>query len=90
MIHVDTHLVIWLAERRISSLSATALRLVQRESLEISPMVLMELETLREAGKLKNEPDRLLGVVERDFGMSTSCRERGTQACNIADPQFHA
>jgi hypothetical protein len=51
LIHVDTHLVIWLAERRISSLSATALRLVQRESLEISPMVLMELETLREAGK---------------------------------------
>lgn len=72
MIHIDTHLVIWLAERRISSLSAIALRLVERERLEISPMVLMELETLRESGRLKNEPDRLVGVVRRDFGLGRS------------------
>ena len=72
MIQIDTHMVIWLAERRVSALSSTALRLAQREDLEISPMVLMELETLYEARKLKNEPDRLVGVVKRDFGLSVS------------------
>jgi PIN domain nuclease of toxin-antitoxin system len=72
MIQIDTHMVIWLAERRISALSSTALRLAQREELEISPMVLMELETLHESGKLKNEPGRLVGVVERDFGLTVS------------------
>ena len=35
-------------------------------------MVLMELETLHEAGKLKTEPDRLVRVVEREFGLSVS------------------
>jgi PIN domain nuclease of toxin-antitoxin system len=64
--------LIWLAERRLSSLSANAHRLVERESLEMSPMVLMELETLHESGKLKNEPDRLIAVVERDFGLGRS------------------
>ena len=72
MIQIDTHMVIWLAERRVSALSSTALRLAQREDLEISPMVLMELETLHESAKLKNEPNRLVGVVERDFGLTVS------------------
>ena len=72
MIHIDTHVVIWLAERRLSALSASARRLAERESLEISPMVLMELETLHESGKLNNDPDRLVSVVERDFGLSRS------------------
>jgi PIN domain nuclease of toxin-antitoxin system len=35
-------------------------------------MVLMELETVHEAGKLKTEPDRLVRVVEREFGLSVS------------------
>jgi PIN domain nuclease of toxin-antitoxin system len=72
LIQVDTHVVIWLAERRSSALSRTALRLVERERIEISPMVLMELETLHEAGKLKSEPDRVVAVVERDFGLTFS------------------
>jgi PIN domain nuclease of toxin-antitoxin system len=72
VIQIDTHMVIWLAERRMSALSPTARRLAERERLEISPMVLMELETLHEAGKLKNEPDRLVRVVEREFGLSVS------------------
>ena len=72
MIQIDTHMVIWLAERRMAALSATARRLAESERLEISPMVLMELETLHEAGKLKTEPDRLVRVVEREFGLSVS------------------
>ena len=72
LIQIDTHVLIWLAERRIASLSPKALRLAEREDLEISPMVVMELETLRESGKLKNEPDRLVEVVKRDFGLGWS------------------
>ncbi|HEX3917012.1 MAG TPA: PIN domain-containing protein [Caulobacteraceae bacterium] len=72
MIQIDTHVVIWLAERRESQLSPLARRLVERESLEISPMVVMELETLRERGRLRNEPARLIAVVTRDFGLTQS------------------
>jgi PIN domain nuclease of toxin-antitoxin system len=72
LIQIDTHVVIWLAERRLSQLSILARRLVERESLEISPMVAMELETLRERGRLRNEPARLIAIVTRDFGLTQS------------------
>lgn len=62
----------WLAERRVAPLSATAQRLIDREELQISPMVAMELETLREAGKLRSEPDRILAVLERDHSVRRS------------------
>jgi PIN domain nuclease of toxin-antitoxin system len=72
LIHIDTHVAIWLAERRLTALSATAQRLIDREELQISPMVGMELETLHEVGKLRNEPDRILAVLERDHGVTRS------------------
>jgi PIN domain nuclease of toxin-antitoxin system len=72
LIHLDTHVLIWLAERRTSRLSSVAQRIVERESLAVSPIVVLELETLRERGKLKNEPARLLAVVNRDFGLTRS------------------
>ncbi len=72
MIQLDTHVVIWLAERRAARLSALALRLVERERLEISPMVVMELETLHERGRLKTDPERLLDAVDDDFNFLRS------------------
>lgn len=72
MIHLDTHILIWLAERRRTPLSATARRVVERDELAISPTVVMELETLHAIGRLKSEPDRLLGVAERDFSVIRS------------------
>ena len=56
----------------MAALSATAQRLIDREELQISPMVGLELETLREAGKLRNEPDRILAVLERDHSVTRS------------------
>ena len=72
MIHIDTHVAIWLSERRWTSLSLAAKRLIDREDLQISPMVCMEFETLHEVGKLKSEPDRVLAVLERDHGVTRS------------------
>jgi PIN domain nuclease of toxin-antitoxin system len=72
LIHIDTHVAIWLAERRAAALSTTAQRLIDREELQISPMVGMELETLGQAGKLRSEPDRVLAVLERDHGVTRS------------------
>jgi|SRR5580658_983089 len=62
----------WLAERRWKLLSLPAKRLIDREQLQISPMVCMELETLHERGKLKSDPNRLLAVLERDHSVTRS------------------
>ena len=35
-------------------------------------MVVLELETLHERGKLRNEPDRVIGILERNAGLSRS------------------
>ena len=35
-------------------------------------MVVLELETLHERGKLRNEPDRVIGILERNAGLRRS------------------
>ena len=65
-------MVIWLAERRERALSATGRRTLDREPIAISAMVVLELETLHEAGKLKNGPDRVIGILERNMDLSRS------------------
>lgn len=72
MIHLDTHVVIWLAERRERMLSVAARRMLDREPIEASAMVMLELETLHESGKLKNDPDQVLGILERNMDLSWS------------------
>jgi PIN domain nuclease of toxin-antitoxin system len=72
LIHLDTHVVIWIVSKLTSRLSPSARRLIERETLQISPMVAMELETLFEAGKIRSEPDHFLHVLERQHGLSRS------------------
>ena len=72
MIHLDTHVVIWTAGKQTSRLSPAVRRLLERETLQISPMVAMELETLFEARKLKPEPQQVLNILEREHALSRS------------------
>ena len=72
MIHLDTHVVIWTAGKQINRLSPAVRRLLERETLQISPMVAMELETLFEARKLKPEPEQVLDIMEREHALSRS------------------
>jgi PIN domain nuclease of toxin-antitoxin system len=72
LIHLDTHVVIWTAGKQISRLSPAIRRLLERETLQISPMVAMELETLFEARKLKPEPEQVLDIMEREHALSRS------------------
>jgi PIN domain nuclease of toxin-antitoxin system len=72
LIHLDTHVVIWTAGKQIDRLSPAIRRLLERETLQISPMVAMELETLFEARKLKPEPQQVLNILEREHALSRS------------------
>ena len=53
-------------------LSVTARRMLDREPIGVSAMVVLELETLHESGKLKNQPDRVIGILERNIGLGRS------------------
>ena len=68
MIHLDTHVVIWLALRRSHRLSARARALIERDESQISPMVMLELEILFESGRIDRDAasliERLSGRIE--------------------------
>ena len=52
LIYLDTHVVAWLYAGQADLLSPKAVKLIEAEELRISPMVILELEYLREIGRL--------------------------------------
>ena len=53
MIMLDTHIAIALYEGRTSGLGIAAKRAIDRETVTISPAVLLEIELLHEIGRLR-------------------------------------
>ena len=53
MIMLDTHIAVALAEGRTRGLEASTLRALDRETVSISPAVLLEMEVLHEIGRLR-------------------------------------
>jgi PIN domain nuclease of toxin-antitoxin system len=65
---LDTHAAIFLWEGRTEVFGPDSRDLLERATLMISPMVRLELGFLKEVGRLKIEPDHLLGSLYADFG----------------------
>jgi len=72
LIHLDTHIVCWLYEGRLDLLSSAAGKAIERGTLEISPMVGLELQYLREIGRIRHGPARILAALRGDRGLSIS------------------
>jgi len=56
MIYLDTHVVVWLYAGELERFPARACELIEGNELLISPIVLLELQYLREIGRLLVEP----------------------------------
>lgn len=67
MIHLDTHVVIWLAAREHARLSKAADQVLHAEPRLISPIVELELQYLHERGRLGVSPARLLETLNQDL-----------------------
>lgn len=72
MIHLDTHVVLWLAQRAESKLGADARRMIARNERAVSPVVLLELELLHEIGRLKASPDDVLSAIRSRMTLAIS------------------
>ncbi|MFV1958844.1 MAG: type II toxin-antitoxin system VapC family toxin [Planctomycetota bacterium] len=59
VIHLDTHVVAWLYAGRADLFPPSVRARLERDELAVSPMVLLELQYLYEAGKT-NEPPALV------------------------------
>lgn len=69
---LDTHAAIFLWEGRGEIFGAGSRELLERALLHVSPMVRLELGFLREVGKLKVEPDQILGALTGDYGVTVT------------------
>jgi PIN domain nuclease of toxin-antitoxin system len=65
---LDTHAVIFLWEGRTEVFGAGSREILEQSLLLISPLVRLEMGFLREVGKLKAEPDQILGSLTSDYG----------------------
>ena len=72
MIHLDTHVIIWLSAGRRDRLSARARSLIGRDQCQISPVVILELETLFERGKIDREASIPVNHLADGIGLTIS------------------
>jgi PIN domain nuclease of toxin-antitoxin system len=68
MIFLDTHVVVWLYAGERTRLPAAVAERIEAEDLLLSPIVPMELQFLREIGRLRAEPCRMLDVLRETIG----------------------
>lgn len=69
MIHLDTHVVVWLYGGQADRLPAGVRARLSTERTLISPMVLLELRYLHEVGRIK-DPAAVLSDVHRGRGLA--------------------
>jgi PIN domain nuclease of toxin-antitoxin system len=69
---LDTHAAIFLAAGRVQEFGPASREVIERSALFLSPAVRLELGMLAEIGKLKTEPDHVLGILAADLGLRLS------------------
>jgi PIN domain nuclease of toxin-antitoxin system len=69
VIHLDTHVAIWLVageKRRLRPVS----KWLRAAPLRVSPVVVLEMELLREIGRIRLPADEILAVLTDDYGVA--------------------
>lgn len=72
MIHLDTHVVLWLADGQADRFPPAAVRAIDAHDLVISPMVLLELDYLREVGRTRLPARDIFAAVTARTGLRLS------------------
>ncbi len=71
-LYIDTHIVIWLAEGLTEKLTPVAAHAIESSQVEVSPMVLLELQYLFEIKRIVKPPMALLTQLETLIGLRVS------------------
>jgi len=70
VIHLDTHVVVWLYAGEVGRFSAGPRRRLEREELRISPIVALELEYLHEIGRIGESASLVLRDLAGRLGLA--------------------
>ena len=69
VIHLDTHVIVWLYAKELSRFSNAGLERIEANALFISPMVTLELEYLYETGKIRCKSRVICDSLEQTIGL---------------------
>jgi PIN domain nuclease of toxin-antitoxin system len=72
VIHLDTHVVIWLYEGRSDLIPASVWQVLEHNDLVVSPMVELELEYLHEIGRATVAGSVVVGDLHARLGLTKS------------------
>ena len=73
-VYLDTHVAIWLYSGQTERLSKRAANLINRERVGISPVVLLELQYLREIGRITAAPQTMIADLKQRLGLAVEDR----------------
>jgi PIN domain nuclease of toxin-antitoxin system len=69
MIYLDTHVAVWLYAGQAERLSSRARSLIEENELLISPIVLLEMQFLREIGRITGDPALMVENLAGKIGL---------------------
>src|SRR6266571_506302 len=72
--YLDTHVALWLYAGETGRISKRAATLINRESMQVSPLLLRELDYLREVGRVAATPQTVIADLKRRVGLATQNR----------------
>src|SRR5262245_32792613 len=68
-VFLDTHAAVFLWEGRAEAFGSRSRELLEQATLFVSPLVRLELQFLKEIGKIKVDADLILGALIADAGV---------------------
>ena len=70
MIHIDTHVVVWLYAGDLRRFPPTIRRRLEHEDLRISPMVALEVQYLHEVGRISENAGNVISDLSLKLGLA--------------------
>jgi PIN domain nuclease of toxin-antitoxin system len=83
VIYLDTHVLVWLYEKRLDLFTSRAKQLIDTEPLFLSPMVILEMDYLHESKRIVVSSRRILGYLQKKLGL-TICNKPFPEIINSA------
>ena len=69
MIYLDTHIVVWLFAGQVEKLSSKAKDLLNKNEIQISPIVRLELQYLKDIKRITVSPDEIITELSNLIGL---------------------
>jgi len=72
VIHIDTHVALWLAGEQLERVPAVARDLIENDDVRMSAMAQLEMGYLHEIGRIARPPAQVMAILAAAVGLTLS------------------